>query len=148
MKSESSIARIKMIVNASTEEVWHALITPAIVRKYMFGTTVVSDFKEGSDIRWSGEWEGKHYEDKGRIVSIENNRLLKYTHFSPLAGQPDIPENYHTVTISLTERNGMTEILLEQDNNKTPEEKSHSETNWKQMFQKLKDVVEHGLAND
>ena len=41
----------------------------------MFGTDAVSDWKEGSPITWKGEWEGKHYEDRGVILRLEPERL-------------------------------------------------------------------------
>ncbi len=61
----------------------------------MFGTDVVSDWKQGSTIVWKGEYKGKKYEDKGVIFKLEQNQTLQYSHFSPLSGKPDVPENYH-----------------------------------------------------
>ena len=136
------IATARITVNTNVETVWRALVTPAIIKKYMFGTEVTSDFKDGSDIRWSGEWQGNRYEDKGKILSVKENQVLKYSHFSPLTGQPDLPENYHSVTISLKEGDGMTEVVLEQDNNKSEDAKVHSEKTWQQMLQSLKAVLE------
>ena len=72
---------------------------PEAIRRYMFGTTVVSDWKEGGPIVWKGEWKGKAYEDKGVILRLEPERILQYSHFSPQSGLPDTPENHHTVTI-------------------------------------------------
>ena len=53
------IARAETRIYASPRKVWDALVNPAIIRRYMFGTTVVSDWKEGSPVTWRGEWEGK-----------------------------------------------------------------------------------------
>ena len=86
------VAKASTTVNASRATVWKALVDPAAVKQYMFGTTVVSDWKEGSPIVWKGEWKGKKYEDKGVILAIEPGRMLRYTHFSPLGGLPDAPE--------------------------------------------------------
>jgi hypothetical protein len=41
----------------------------------MFGANVVSDWKEGGQIVWKGEWQGKVYEDKGVILKIEPERV-------------------------------------------------------------------------
>jgi len=60
----------------------------------MFGTNAVSDWKEGSPIVWKGEWMGKKYEDRGVILKLEPGNMIQYSHFSPLTGQPDLPENY------------------------------------------------------
>jgi len=142
MDKKSIIARAETIIDASVETVWQALITPSIVKQYMFGADVISDFKEGSDIRWVGEWKGMRYEDRGNILSIEENQRLQYSHFSPMSGKPDVPENYHRVTITLTGRGGMTGILLEQDNNATEEAKTHAEENWKGMLERMKGLLE------
>lgn len=142
MDEKDYIARAATTIEADIETVWKALITPSIIKEYMFGTTVTSDFKEGSDIRWTGEWEGRQYEDKGKILEVRPNKTLKYSHFSPMSGEPDIPDNYHSVKISLSEQNGKTEVLLEQDNNKTADAKLHAEKNWKGMLEGLKSYVE------
>jgi uncharacterized protein YndB with AHSA1/START domain len=140
--NEQHVAKAAVEIEAPDEEVWKALVTPETIKRYMFGSTVTSDWKEGSPITWKGEWQGKAYEDKGRIVRCEPGRLLQYTHFSPLSGQPDTPENYHTVTIELAEKDGRTRVSLSQDNNPTDEARQHSEKNWQLMLDGLKKVVE------
>lgn len=142
MNTEDIIARVSITIDAPKEKVWEALITPKIIKRYMFGTDVVSDFEEGSKIVWKGRWEGKLYEDKGEILEVSPNRRLQYTHFSPLTGQKDIPENYHTVTIELSEGDKKTNVVLTQDNNPTDEAREHSEKNWSKMLEGLKNVLE------
>jgi uncharacterized protein YndB with AHSA1/START domain len=136
------VARASATIDAPVAKVWDALVTPEIIKRYMFGATVVSDWKEGSPIRWKGEWKGQPFEDKGVIERLEPERMLRYTHFSPLAGQPDIPENYHTVTIELTSQGNGTLVSLAQDNNATEEAREHSEKNWSGMLASLKEVME------
>ncbi len=67
---------------------------------------------------------------------------MQYTHFSPLSGRPDRPENYHMVTINLAGTNGQTRISLTQDNNATEEARLDSERNWEMMLAGLKQYVE------
>jgi uncharacterized protein YndB with AHSA1/START domain len=136
------IARCSTVVNASPSKVWHALVTPSAIKQYMFGTNVSSDWKEGSAIVWRGEWQGKQYEDKGVIRQFTPEKALQYTHFSPMAGLPDKPENYHTVSIQLTPEANGTRVSLTQDNNSTEQERAHSEKNWEMMLQGLKKFVE------
>ncbi len=139
---EDFVATASATVNAPAEKVWKALTDRASIKEYMFGTDMVSDFKKGSPITWKGEWEGKAYEDKGEVLDVETNRLLRYTHFSPLTGEPDLPENYHTVTIELKPNGAQTEVSLSQDNNATEEERDHSRKNWEMMLGGLKKFVE------
>jgi uncharacterized protein YndB with AHSA1/START domain len=136
------IARSSIVVAAPAEKVWQALVTPSAIKQYMFGTTVVSEWKEGSPIVWKGEWQGKKYEDKGVIRQLAPGRALQYTHFSPLAGLPDQPENYHTVTIQLSAEGKGTRVSLTQDRNSTEEMREHSQKNWDMMLQSLKQLLE------
>ena len=129
-------------IHAPAEAVWAALIDPAAIEKYMFGSRVTSDWTVGSTIVYAGEYEGKPYEDHGRILDLKPGRLMRTTHFSPLSGKQDIPENYHTLTWALSEDDGVTALTLEQDNNETEEAARHSEKNWEQVLDALKKVVE------
>ena len=142
MHTHELIAHAEVTINANTKNVWEALIKPEIIKKYMFGTTVDSDWNVGSLITWKGEWEGKKYEDRGIICQFKPEKLIQFTHFSPLAGLPDIPENYHLVTIELTADGETTLVSLLQDNNETEEVKKHSEKNWSSMLSGLKKVLE------
>jgi uncharacterized protein YndB with AHSA1/START domain len=142
--SKGKVAKVEKKIDASPDEVWDALVTPEVISQYMFGAEVTSDWVVGSEITWKGEWQGKPYQDKGHILRLEPRRVLSYTHYSPLAGKPDLPENYHTVTIELDGREGTTDVTLEQDNNPTDEAREHSEQNWKTMLDGLKTVVEGG----
>ena len=142
MNAQDRIARVSTTINAPKERVWEALVNPATIKQYMFDTNVTSDFREGSPITFKGEWQGKSYEDKGVIKKVEAQRMLQYTHFSPLAGLPDKPENYHTVTIELSGAGSETNVTLSQDNNPTDEEREHSEKNWHMMLDSLKKLLE------
>ena len=136
------VANAAVTINAPAARVWRALVTPAEIKQYMFGTDVTSDWKEGSPITWKGEWKGKVYEDKGVIKSVKPQQRLQYTHFSPLAGLPDKPENYHTVTIELAAMGDATRVRLSQDNNATEEARDHSQKNWETMLGALKSFVQ------
>ena len=136
------IAQAHITISAPIANVWDALVKPEMIRQYMFGTNAVSDWKEGSPIVWKGEWEGKPYEDKGVILKLKPERVLQYSHFSPLAGQSDVPEHYHTVTIELSPEGTGTMLMLAQDNNSTEEDREHSEKMWAMMLTSLKTFLE------
>lgn len=142
MSKEGIIARASATVNAPVKKVWHALVTPEEIKQYFFGTDVVSEWREGSPIVWKGEWQGKAYEDKGVILKFEPERRLRYTHFSPLSGVPDVPENYHTVTIELSPAGAGTQVTLSQDKNASEEERAHSQQNWEMVLAGLKKLLE------
>ena len=137
------VARASVDIAASKDKVWDALVNPQTIKKYMFGTNVVTDWREGSPISWKGEWQGKSYEDKGQIRRFTPQQIMEYTHFSPLSGLPDKPENYHTVTIELASEGSHTRVSLSQDNNATEQAQQHSEKNWKMMLTSLKNLLEN-----
>jgi uncharacterized protein YndB with AHSA1/START domain len=141
---EDHVAGATIEIDASPGEVWSALTDPEQIEKYMFGSQVVTDWQPGSPIVWKGEYEGKKYEDKGEVVEIEPERRLKVTHFSPLSGQEDIPENYHTVLYELEKHGQKTRVSLAQDKNPSEQAAEHSRANWEMMLAGLKEVVEAG----
>jgi uncharacterized protein YndB with AHSA1/START domain len=136
------IANASTTISAPSAELWQALVTPAAIKEYMFGTTVTSDWVVGSPIVWKGEWQGRAYEDKGIILQVVPERVLEYSHFSPLAGVPDVPENYHIVTVELSPDGERTRVTLSQDNNPTEQARQHSEKNWGMMLAALKQFLE------
>ncbi|MGV8909944.1 MAG: SRPBCC family protein [Propionicimonas sp.] len=136
------IAEATVIVGAPPARVWAALTDPDQVRQYLMGTELNTDWKPGSPITWSGEWEGKAYVDKGEVLEVEEGRRLTYTHYSPLTGAEDTPENYHTLWWSLEEVSGGTQLVLNQDNNATAEEADRNGDTWEQVLASLKQVAE------
>ena len=140
--NKNLIAKASININVPVSRVWQALVTPADIKQYFFGTDTVSDWREGSPIYWRGEWQGKPYEDKGVILQLKPGRTLQYSHYSPLSGAPEVPENYHTVTIELTDEGNQTGVTLSQDNNASDEEREHSEQNWGMVLAGMKKYLE------
>ena len=137
-----AINRVK--IDAPKADVWDALINPAKVKQYLHGTEMSTDWREGSPIFWRGEWKGKPYEDKGKVLEVKAERLIRYTHWSPMGGSEDKPENYHTVTYELAGDDGKTILTLTQDNNPTKEEADKmARDNWGPVLQGLKKTVEN-----
>ena len=131
-------------INASPARVWVALTDPQLIKRYMFGSHVVTDWHQGSTIVWEGEYEGHVYQDKGQILEIEPDRRLKVSHFSPLSAQRDVPENYHTLLYELTANGDTTRVSLSQDKNASVDEANRAKGNWEMMLRGLKEVVEGG----
>ncbi len=133
---------ISVSINASKSKVWNALTDPEQIKKYLFGTETVTDWKVGSPITFSGMWEGKAYQDKGTILQIEKEKILKYNYWSSFSGTEDKPENYANITYSIYEKDGQTIFSITQDGIKSPEAREHSEQNWKMVMNSLKDLLE------
>lgn len=136
------IVETSISVDATPKQVWKALITPKLVKIYLMGTDVSSDWKQGSTITYTGEYEGKKYHDKGIIKKIEPEKVFQSTYWSSMSGKEDKPENYYIVTYKITKKDDKTFITLSQDNISTEKEKQHLTENWKMVLKKLKEVVE------
>jgi uncharacterized protein YndB with AHSA1/START domain len=80
------------------------------------GSQVETDFRVGSPITFKGEFKGKAYEDKGKILSVQERRRLSFSHYSGMSGAPDKPENYHVVTFELEPQSEATCVTLTQSN--------------------------------
>jgi uncharacterized protein YndB with AHSA1/START domain len=135
-------AKANIIINAPNEKVWAALTQPELIKQYLFGTHVTTDWQVGSPIIYKGVWEGKPYEDKGKVVQIEPGKLLVSTFWSSMAGMPDIPENYQTVRYELSPAAGGTRVTIIQDNNNTQEDADHSAQNWSMVLDGMKKLLE------
>jgi uncharacterized protein YndB with AHSA1/START domain len=139
---ESFAATSQISIKASVEKVWDALTDPRLIREYLFGTEAVSDWRVGSSIRYKGSWQGKPYEDKGTILEVLPNKLLRSTYWSGMSGLEDKPENYNTVTYALRKNAEDTILTVTQDNNPTKESANHSEANWAVVLKGLKELLE------
>jgi uncharacterized protein YndB with AHSA1/START domain len=137
------IARASILINAPASKVWQALTQPSLIKEYLFGTDVTTDWQVGSPITYKGIWQGKSYEDKGIILQIEPNKLLVSTFWSALAGLPDTPENYKTVRYELSTTGKTVRLTIIQDNNATQEEADHSAQNWEMVLAGIKKLVEN-----
>jgi uncharacterized protein YndB with AHSA1/START domain len=129
-------------IRAPLEKVWDAITTPKTIKQWFFGVDTTSDWKEGSPIVHRGEWKGKPYEDKGTIVTIDPPRELVHTHWSSFSELPDSEENYQTVTWTLSEKNGGTELVVSESNLPSEQMKSMSESSWQTVLEQLKKLLE------
>ncbi|MGL5889414.1 MAG: SRPBCC domain-containing protein, partial [Bacteroidia bacterium] len=93
-------------------------------------------------ILFTGEWEGKMYEDKGTILAYEHNRLLKYNYYSSFSPLPDLPENYMIITYSVTALANGVEFEIIQENAASQETADHSNENWTALMNEVKKIVE------
>ncbi|MDQ5862770.1 MAG: SRPBCC domain-containing protein [Actinomycetota bacterium] len=138
------VATSTITIDAPADRVWKVITDPAAVKEFMFGADLETDWTEGSPIAWRGEWEGKLYEDKGEILEVDPGRKLVHTHFSPLGGEEDKPENYHTLTWTLKDQDGATTLMLSQDNNANEDAAEHSKGMWDMLVADVKNIAERG----
>jgi uncharacterized protein YndB with AHSA1/START domain len=139
---ENLVAKTQMTIHASPTKVWEALTKPELVKKYMMGADVKSDWKVGSALTYTGEYKGKRFEEKGVIKKIEPEKLLQATHFSTTSGKQDAPENYALVTWELHEKDGTTVVAVSQDGIQNEKGVEASKVNWAGVLEGLKKTAE------
>lgn len=134
--------QISMDIDAPPSKVWETLMDPSAAKEYMMGAEVETDWKVGSPITWKGEWDGTPYEDTGKVLAIEPEKMLQYDHFSNAMGEEDTSENHRTVTVEISPNGEGTHLELTQSNAGTEKEKAEMEKNWQMMFGKFKEIAE------
>ncbi|MHA4812472.1 SRPBCC domain-containing protein [Flavitalea flava] len=150
--SEPMIVKSTIDINAPAEKVWNALVNPEETKKYMFGCEAISDWKVGSPLLWRADYEGKEMVFvKGTIVDIRPGIYLAYTTIDPNSTTvTDIPENYVTVTYTLTSKGKQTVLDITQGDFATVAdgEKRYKETyndgdGWGPVLREIKKLVEN-----
>jgi len=137
-----TVASAEVEVHATPERVWAALTEPDQIAAYMGGSRVETTWRVGSPITWSGEYDGHAYQDKGEVLAYDEPHVLSVTHYSPLMGQDDQPENYHTLVYKLTAAGDTTRLSLTQDGCTDEAQAEQFSRNWQQMLEGLKTHVE------
>lgn len=149
--SQPLIVRSNIDIHASAEKVWDALVNPEQTKKYMFGCEALSDWKPGSPLIWKGNFNGVELVAvKGTVVDIRPGKFLAYTTIDPNSTTiADIPENYVTVTYTLTEKEGNTLLQVTQgdfanvaDGQKRYEETYNNGEGWNPILVQIKALVE------
>jgi uncharacterized protein YndB with AHSA1/START domain len=129
-------------IDAPIERVWNAITTPAEIKRWFFGVDTESDWKVGSQLVHTGQYQGKPYVDKGEILEIESPKRLVHTHWSDISGKPDMPEHYQTVAWDLAERDGGTQLTITEQNLPSSEAARTSEAAWAGALKSLKEMLE------
>jgi uncharacterized protein YndB with AHSA1/START domain len=134
-----------IIIDAPVSGVWNVLTSPELIKRWMSDEEmeIISDWKEGSLIRVSGKLHGMDFENKGTILQFKLNEILRYTFWSTLSEQPDIPENYSIVTFKLSSRENKTEIMFTQANFIAETTYQHSDFYWRNTLEIVKRLIEN-----
>jgi uncharacterized protein YndB with AHSA1/START domain len=142
-------AQVSRTVKAPVEDVWEALTDRRKIGALFMGSKVDTDFEIGSPITFKGQFKGKPYEDKGRILGVDEGRRLSFSHYSGMSGATDKPENYHVVTFDLEPQSGATKVTLTQSNltggvrKSDVEHKADYEKTWSMILDGLDKAVGH-----
>lgn len=143
MKTSDSVVRI----HAPASKVWLALTEPDLVKQWQYGADLLTSWEPGAPIIFRNEWDGQVFEQKGSVLEFVPVSRLRYSLFFPHAGLEDIPENYFFMTYELTEGEGVTSLLIRQEDPRpiSPEDSSDGQDGDKDghdILSGLKNLVE------
>ena len=141
---DQPLIEVETQVDADAAAVWDVLTAR---KSAMFmGADVDTDWRPGSQISFTGEFNGKAFKDHGEIRDVEDRRRLVFTHYSPTSGKPDVPDSYNLVDIRIEPDGRQTRVRLSQTplGGDRPDEETVEafRRNWQVMLEGLKRAAE------
>lgn len=130
-------------VDAPLSRVWHILTHPHQMRQWLGGANIASEWKQGSAMLFTGNWNGSDYADKGVVLQFEQEKVFQYSYWSAFSGLPDTPANYSIIRFELQRRtDNRTNVILSHRNIATQRMQDHSEANWIETLDLIKRLAE------
>lgn len=117
------------------ERVWAELMHPGA--RWVLGANLETDLRAGSPVTFEGHYFGRVFTDKGKIITVERPRLLHFTHFAPLTGLADVPENHHEIRIMLEPGDGGTLVTVVEESFDDERSAATAEAHWKDALATL-----------
>jgi uncharacterized protein YndB with AHSA1/START domain len=111
MKTSNSTVKIL----APAKKVWLALTNPGLVKQWQYGSDLLTTWEVGTSIVFRNEWNGQVFEQKGTVLEFSPESRVKYSLFFPRPDLQDIPENHFLMTYELAESDGITTLLVRQE---------------------------------
>jgi uncharacterized protein YndB with AHSA1/START domain len=136
----TNISTIK--INASTQKVWDTITKPELVKLWQYGSDLLTTWEIGSDIKFRTEWEGKVFEQWGKVLEMRPNELVKYSLYAPRPGLEDKPENYFIMTYVLTQQDGQTQLKIIQEDNRPNAVQEEPQGEENPVLKSLKELAE------
>lgn len=129
-------------INATSDKIWEALTNKEIVAQYFWGTEVISTWKKGESIVYAGKYEGVDYEDKGIILEIETNKILKHTYWTSFSDIPYDPNTSAIIAYLIDSESSTSKLTVTQEGFNNEEERDKSLNSWKDILLNIKNIVE------
>ena len=129
-------------IKAPIQKVWEIITNPETVKQWQFGSDLTTDWKIGSDIKFSTVWEGVTYLQWGKVLDIKRNELVKYSLFAPRPDLEDKQENYFIMSYVLTALNGQTKLEIIQEDNRTGAVQEEPQGEENPILKSLKELAE------
>jgi uncharacterized protein YndB with AHSA1/START domain len=129
-------------IKAPAQRIWEALTKPELVKQWQYGADLLTDWQVGNPIVFRNEWEGNVFEQKGTVLEVVPEKLVKYTLFFPHPGMEDKPENYFTMAYALEETDGTTVLTVTQQDSRPQQPAAQTDENEHSVLDDLKKLIE------
>lgn len=131
-------------IDAPAADVWDALTNPESMKRWMSDTDihVVTDRRVGGSFIVRGNLHGVDFENTGRVLRYEPERVFQYSHLSSISELPDEPASYSVVTFRLEPAGTQVLLTLELRNFPTESIYKHLLFYWSVTLEVLKRMVE------
>lgn len=138
-----------VVIDAPAAAVWRALTDPAAMRGWMgepeMAIEVDTDWRPGSSIVIRGVHHGP-FRNRGAVLDVVPEKLLRYTHLSSVSGLPDLPQHHSVIAFALAPVEGGTSVCLTVERFATDVIYRHLDLYWRGTMAFFKTFVE-GTAN-
>jgi uncharacterized protein YndB with AHSA1/START domain len=130
-------------IRAPAKKVWLALTSPGLVKQWQYGSDLLTTWEVGTSIVFRSEWNGQVFEQKGTVVEFSPESRLRYSLFFPRPDLQDVPENHFFMTYELSENDGITSLLVRQEDPRASQaEESSGGGDSPDVLSTLKELVE------
>lgn len=129
-------------IAAPPSEVWRTITDPERIVRWMNRARVESSWQVGSEIALLVELEGHTYRDRGTILAVEPERLLRFEHWSAVSRVPDTPETRTVMSYALAAAPIGTRLTFRHERLRTGTNAKHARFFWSVALLVLKDVAE------
>ena len=136
----TNISTIK--IKATKQKLWDILTKPEFVKLWQYGSELLTSWEIGTTIKFRTEWEGKVFEQWGKVIEFKPTEKLSYTLFAPRPDLEDKPENYFTMNYVLTEINGETKLQIIQEDNRQNAVQEEPQGEENPILKSLKEIAE------
>ena len=136
-------------ISASISHVWQALTEPDTIAQWMGDTHVETQWEVGRDILFTGTMPNfnRKYRDRGIVLAVEHEKLLRYDRWSEVTRLPDTPQNRTVITFLLEDVNRRTRLTLRHENFDSEVEYKHANFFWPVALHMLKNLLEAQYSN-
>jgi uncharacterized protein YndB with AHSA1/START domain len=110
----------------------------------MLNAKVTSTWKPGSEISFIVEMPGHEgtFHDRGTVLAVEDEILLRYSHWSQASRLPDLPENRSMIAFTLDPFQGQTLLTVHHDHFPNEASYKHARFFWNYALHDLKTQLE------